>query len=363
MKKIVVFIIVVILIIGICVGIAYGINAKNKNVLTPTFNFMLEEEQSKIWVGTFQLAWNSMLDYLEVEKAEVEGGNTPLIDELNKKIFTREQLSEEDYYIAVGEPTFQFGNETKEEIEEKFGIETDILDNIMPKSENENPTGFQMIIYALLNKEFNFLNEFDRLENGKFKESEELVKYFGIDSYTDEQANDNVTVLFYNSEEEFAVKLNTKENEEVYLYRTNEEKAFDDIYKDMLNKYKKYKGNEKFTERDLLEIPYISLNESISYDELINKDIVNANERFKISSALQDIEFTLNNKGGKVISEAEITIVQSLQELNAEEPRKFIFNDNFYMFLKEKDKELPYMALKIDNTDFLVNEDSDIQSN
>lgn len=355
MKKIIVFAIIVILIVGICVGIAYGINAKNKNALTPTFNFMQEGEESKIWVGTFQLAWNSMLNYLGIEKAELEGGNTPLVDELNKKTFTRDELSEEDYYIAVGEPTFQFENKIKEEVKEKFDItETDILDNIMPKSEDEMPMGEQMAMYALLNKEFNFLTEFDRLKDNKFKESEELVKYFGIDMTTDEKVNDNVTVLFYNSEEEFAVKLNTKENEEVYLYRTNEEKTFDSIYKDMLNKCEKYEGNEKFAERDLLEIPYINVDESISYDELLNKDIVNKNG-FKISSALQDIEFTLNNKGGRVISEAEITIELSLIEPNEEQPRKFIFNNDFCIFLKEKDKELPYMALKIDNTDFLVN--------
>lgn len=34
--------------------------------------------------------------------------------------------------------------------------------------------------------------------------------------------------------------------------------------------------------------------------------------------------------------------------------RKFIYNDDFILYLKEEDKEKPYFALKVDNTDVLV---------
>ena len=37
-------------------------------------------------------------------------------------------------------------------------------------------------------------------------------------------------------------------------------------------------------------------------------------------------------------------------------PLDFDFNSTFYIFMKEKDKVEPYMALKVDNIDILVEE-------
>lgn len=37
-----------------------------------------------------------------------------------------------------------------------------------------------------------------------------------------------------------------------------------------------------------------------------------------------------------------------------EEPRYFNFTDIFVLYLKEKDKDKPYFALLVDNTDILV---------
>lgn len=58
----------------------------------------------------------------------------------------------------------------------------------------------------------------------KFNNSETRVKCFGVDSSNNPIASKNVEVLFYNSEDDFAIKLKTKEGEEVILYKTTRRK-------------------------------------------------------------------------------------------------------------------------------------------
>ena len=68
-----------------------------------------------------------------------------------------------------------------------------------------------------------------------------------------------------------------------------------------------------------------------------------------IKQALQTIDFELNNYGGSVKSEALIEILKSSDNID----RDFSFDSDFVIFLKEKSKDKPYFALKVDNTDVL----------
>ena len=61
---------------------------------------------------------------------------------------------------------------------------------------------------------------------------------------------------------------------------------------------------------------------------------------------MQTIEFELDEKGGKIKSEAGM-MNREMALLPAEQERKFYFDDEFTIFLKETDKEKPYFAAKI----------------
>ena len=94
------------------------------------------------------------------------------------------------------------------------------------------------------------------------------------------------------------------------------------------------------------------VNGEINYDELCGR-IIKGTDTY-IKQALQTIEFNLNNIGGNVKSEAVITgTYGSTQETR----REFILNSDFILYLKEKDKDKPYFALKVNNTDVLVKEE------
>jgi hypothetical protein len=73
--------------------------------------------------------------------------------------------------------------------------------------------------------------------------------------------------------------------------------------------------------------------------------------------AIQSIEFTIDEKGGRVKSEAVIDMSMfnsiSFEQIEKPKPRHFNFDDTFFLFLKESEKEKPYFALKVyDMTDF-----------
>ena len=202
----------------------------------------------------------------------------------------------------------------------------------------------------MLKKEFNYLEKFPTLKDNTFGNSEEKVKYFGIEPDTLQTASKNIEILFYNSKEDFAIKLKTKENEEVYLYRTTgENKSFEENYQEMLEKQEQYTGDRQWNENDILNIPFIRINDEINYDELCGRIIKGTN--WYIRQAIQTIDFELNNYGGSVKSEA---LIEALKEAVFEKKREFIYNDDFMLYLKEEDKDKPYFALKVDDTDILV---------
>ena len=70
---------------------------------------------------------------------------------------------------------------------------------------------------------------------------------------------------------------------------------------------------------------------------------------------MQTIEFELDETGGKVKSEALINVGETaIRRPQTNVARHFDFNDTFYLFLIEKGKEKPYLALRVqDIKDFI----------
>ena len=117
----------------------------------------------------------------------------------------------------------------------------------------------------------------------------------------------------------------------------------------MLDKQAQYTGDKNWNEKDVLNIPFIKISDEINYDELCGR-MIKGTGRY-IRQALQTVDFELNNYGGSVKSEA---LIEVLENAVSTTNREFIYNDDFILYLKEEDKENTYFALKVDNTDVLV---------
>ncbi len=343
---------IIVLCVGIILsGVVYATikisqNIKEKAEMTPTYTSKISSiDTNKVWVGTFNLVWNDFMNDVIGDKIEFEDGYSALADELNKQTFTVEQLNKNSYFKIHGKENLTLKNQIEQGIKQKFNETSSIID----KCDWKKGEGY--VLYAMLKKEFNFLEKFPTLNENTFGDSKEKVKYFGIEPDTEQVASKNIEILFYNSKEDFAIKLKTKEGEEVYLYRTTgENKSFEENYKEMQVKQSKYNGEKTWNKNDILNIPFIKVKDEINYDELCGRYIKNTD--WYIAQALQTIDFELNNYGGSVKSEA---LIEAFKSALLEKGREFIFNNDFILFLKEEDKTKPYFALKVDNTDILVN--------
>ena len=220
-------------------GIVYAITKINENLekkveLTPTFTGKLgNTDNNSMWIGTFNLAWNELMDNYINGKIEFDTGNSIMADELNKQLFTANNLSESDYYIKVGQTLPDLKETIKVDIKNKFEIEnSEFLDNI----NFENASNKSFTIYALLFKQFDFKVPFDRVNDDKFGDNEELVKYFGINNASDKELTENAEVIFYDSKDEFAIRLLTNQNDEILLYRTDQNKSFNQYYESLKQK-------------------------------------------------------------------------------------------------------------------------------
>ena len=304
-------------------------NNKNHNIsMNPSYQSTINENTvNNLWVGTLDLAWKELENQLGRERIDLEDGNIPIVDDLNSSTFTKDMLDSNDYNIIV---------------------------------EKTETNAYK--INTSLNKELNFLENFDNFSDmyqWTFGNSEEIIKYFGINNASSEELNKNIEILFFNRKDanssdsdDFAIKLKTKEGDEIILYRTNENKNFNEYYEDIKNKMNEYKENKEFLEEDELRVPFVRVNGMIAYNELYGKSIKDTNMYF--SDIIQNVNFNLNEKGCNLSSES--TLVTEVIGIGMN-PRFCYFDDQFIIFMKEQNSEQPYFTLKVDNTDILEKKD------
>lgn len=300
-------------------------NNTNHNItMNPSYQSTLDENTiNNLWVGTLDLAWKDLEEKIGLNKIELEGEMPQIANDLNESTFSKEMLNPNDYKINV---------------------------------ERTVTNGYK--IDATLNKELNFLESFDNFSDYKwtFGNSEEYIKYFGINNASPEKMNKNVEILFYNKlnngsllSNDMAIKLKTKEGDEIILYRTDDKKSFDEYYEDIKAKTKNYKGRTEFSEDDELRVPYVKVNGMINYNQLYDKKIKNSKGLY-IYDVIQNVNFNLNEKGCNLSSKA--TMVTEYMGIG-QDTKYCYFQDTFIIFMKEKNSDKPYFALKVDNNDIL----------
>lgn len=304
-------------------------------------------QQNRLWVGTFQLAWNDLMDGIVNGPVKFVGNTPAIVKGLNKQSFKAEQLSENSYYKTYGETSLELKEQIETAIKEKFNETSDVLDG-MDWAKGEG----KYTVYAMLKKDFKFMTAFDKLKPARFARSLSKVNFFGIDNNSEKILDDMVRVLFYNSSNDFAVAILTEGEDVLYLYRTSDNKSFDKLYADMHNKESEYMGNREFAVKDELKIPDISLYKMQSFDEVCGHRIKGTD--FEIEQAIETVDFKMNNEGVKLKSEALImTKMTALLPSETTKPRKFFFDDTFVLFLQEADKDQPYFALRVQDVSLI----------
>ena len=305
------------------------------------------------WTPTFELIWHDLKN--KYVKQDIHWDGQPsIVDSLNAEYFKENMISDEYLYKVSDYKTLELKDRIEKAIKDKFNQTSDVLDDIDwsdPELDHGPETDpRRILLYSMLYREFEYLNPLDELQNDSFKDIEN-VRYFGFNQNSDPALTNQIDVLYYN-EKEYMIRINTKNGDELYLIINPEGATFNDIWTNANNKAKEYKGNKKFTSNDYLKIPYLSFDIKREYTELCNHKFFNKSgtEVFEIQKAIQTIKLELDNKGGKVKSEAVIDTKNSITSVGQEpEHRYFYYNDTFALFIKEKNKDVPYFAARIDD--------------
>ena len=334
---------------------ATNLEVSDSITVVPTMNDKITTDSS--WCGTFQLVWNDMKNEM-VKQDVVFSPQLEIVKNLNKEDFNETMLSEDYYFKIYGLKTLELKEKIEEGIKEKFNQTSDILDDFnWSEDELDNSKESEekrYFLYSMLYRKFEFLNAFDKLENGKFGDKYENIEYFGIDGNSKNSLGNQIQVLYYNSEDDFAILVNTKTKDEVMFCKNPTGKTFNEIYKNMWDEANKYTGNEEFEDIDEFKAPNLNFNEKKSYDELVGNEFRTADGDIgKINEALQTIKFTLDENGGEIKSEAGIDVsfdgVIFDTQKQEKKPRYFYVDDTFALFLREKGKEKPYFAGRIED--------------
>ena len=297
-----------------------------------------------IWCGSFNLAWNDLRDH--VAKNDIVFNPQPVeVNNLNNGTFTKSDLSESGYYTKYGKKTPELKAEIEKQLKDKWNINSDILNDFTWEKDSDDD-----FIYAILYKVFTFPNKFNKLDNGMFNGNGEY-KYFGIIDKTDPKVRNQVTVLYYNNDEDFAIKVLTNQKDELIFSRGNIETNFLDIYRSIMKKSTGFTGKTSLNSDDEVKIPYIDLKVKKEFDNLENKLFLYSDEsEHYIDKAIQTINLTIDESGGKIKSEAGISTRKNAVAVPTDK-RYFYLNKTFTMFMKESNKDLPYFAAKFSSLD------------
>lgn len=336
--------------IGMIIYLKLNNNKKPIKELNPTTGVEVVASLEDIinsdssWCGTFQLVWNDMKNKL-IKEDIVFNPNLDIVKNLNKETFNDTMLSSDYYYKTYGLKTLELKKEIEEGIKNKFNQTSDLLEDIS-WNDNSNSLTKKYLFYTMLYRKFTYNKAFEVLSNDAFN-GKGSIKYFGIGNKSTSEVREQIEVLFYKDKNNFAIKLNTKTNDEVIFYKNPTGNTFNQIYDNLVKNTNNYTGSKYFSSEDKFKAPMIDFNVKKEYTELENKKFYDKQKNeYEISKALQTINFSLDEKGGKVKSEAVIDIMETTAMPGI---REFNVDSTFALFLKEKDMEKPYLALKIED--------------
>lgn len=314
-----------------------------------------ESDTDTIWCGTFNIAWNELVEKIG-HKVEFENYESDFVNKLNEQVFTKDMISDKDYYIKVGNSSSKVKEEILQSIDNKFKRnEKKIFDRV---NFEEN----KITVYSLLNKGLDLTVEFSDMGIRKIGNTDKKVRCFGLPF--GEKDYENVDVIYFDRIQDeteptgdrflSAIRLNIKENEEIIFVNTISNKSFEELYEEIIKLEKEYTGVKELQNIDMFVAPYIKLDMLINYTELCGKEIKGTND-IVLENAIQSINFSTNPNSNKLYYDVEITtdfMGSSSYQTSWSREFNFCNYDSCYVFVKEKDKNKPYLSLKL-NEDFV----------
>ena len=350
MAKKIVSVIVWIMVVGLC-ALWYSVFISDAKDLSWIYKWFLdvvaniddEIRDNSVWCGSFQIALQDLEDSVKASKSDTAS---------SYHTFSADQMSETDYYNKSGLLSFDLKSQIEQWVKKQFN---EVVDEksfemdwaIVPQNDEYYIWSKEKRywVYSKFKKIISFKNIFDTLDNWNFADVYDDVRYFGIKCNSNKQHN-QVKMLYYNTDSDFAVSIETQWWDEIILAKWTKWKTFLDVYNQVLIKERRFQWNQNITRYECLAIPDITLKYEKELHRLRNHKIASLEgESHKIARAIQGLELRLANfppinygNNGNTVQLTEVMWTKN---------HYLYFNSPFVIFIKEHDKELPYFAAQI----------------
>lgn len=319
-------------------------NELNNTKITAFINHPISEGKNLIWCATMQMTWNELCN-LFGEKVHFKEGNN-IVNELNKKEVTKEDLDEETFVAIAGDENIDAFEKITEELKIKFGRDAD--PELMPVFQR----GLFGYSYLFINMPFEW--EFEKIDSPLQFKGEE-IKTFGI--LMNEQKNDQEVrvaeqILVYDlkNEDNFIVELTTvKNNHKLILAKIPPNETLKKTIESVQQRISVSEAIELGMQKSFI-VPILNFKILKDFQELTNKILNIKNKKYngkKLALIQQLIRFKLDESGATLKSEATSFFCIDLQP-------DLIFDKPFLIMLKYKGSRNPYFAVWVDNPEILV---------
>ncbi len=311
------------------------------------------------------MAWNKICSDIVHETIELQDPPA-YVKLLNNNISEQIYLNNNEYVAQAGFIRDGIVDKINDELIAKFGKNALQLKSDLP------PEG--ILAYAYLAKTFEFKLAFDNIaEPLKFTSSNNkssnldsfgLIKLSSNDSKEIKQRknkNKQASACYFDKKQGFIIKLHSGYSDIITISTLPPLETLDKTFQQINSLCKNIYARD-FETGDTLQIPKIDFKTSHSFDELLNKDFLNKRLSsdfcpYSIIKAIQTINFSLNEKGVKLESMAEIDAKKGIGD--PIEPQDFIVNGPFVIYLRTFKQEVndegkPYFMMYVDNDDLLV---------
>lgn len=349
----------VILLLALCGIVGCGrkperiLRADSKDLKHTIITAHLEEKivpgKNLIYCSTFQLAWNELRDNIIKEDIRLEG-NPPLAGFLNKKLATKDDISEGSYVAMAGFASDGILEKVNNALRSKFGGEAPTVTGSFAPED--------ILAYAFLLKDLRFETPFESLKTPlRFHSASGTakVKAFGIESFNRGNARHTnlqgqVLVLHHKGQgDEIVIRLVSKSPQgEIVLAKIKPAETLLGTIQSV-QEIVRDRQPQRLNDEDTLRVPKLDFDIKHSYSALLNRFHLNPGfTTYYIRMAEQDIRFRLNEKGAMLKSQARIEVESE------ERPKVLVFDGPFVLYLKEKHAKYPYLAIWVDNPEILV---------
>jgi len=310
-------------------------------VVRPVLDEPLPHGKNVVWCATFQIAWDSASKNigspLRLRPA------SKLADALNRSPFDIRWVDDASIFTVGG----NVGAGALDRIDDgarQMGLRSKLTGDLRKESAPGD-----LVFYALLVKNLEFEKPFAKL--GNWKVGRRNVPWFG---FTPQQENRGelmrqVSVHHYGARNDFVVELHTKQDgDQLLLAKLPQAPATPAAASSAVLKRLRADTTHAAAD-DLLAVPNVTIDEKTRFSELEGRTLEGTGAF--VRSALQTIDFRMDEKGVKLRSEAAVSFGCSAQMQVI--PRLMVLDPPFAIVMKRKNAAQPYFIAWIANADLL----------